>query len=223
MASKADTHASPARLYLVSPRLGEAESFAGPLEAALDAADIACVLLDLRGADPGTAKKIAQTLAPLAQQRDAALLIEGDPRLVARSGADGVHLGVSGDGLEDAIAGAVESLKPDRIVGCGALKSRHDAMTAGEADGDYVMFGEPAADGWTPPFEATLEKTAWWSEVFNVPCVAFAASLANVGPLAEAGADFVALGAAIWDDPRGPASAARDAAAALSAAKRPTR
>ena len=82
------------------------------------------------------------------------------------------------------------------------------------------MWGAPAADGWTPSFETTLEKTAWWSEIFNVPCVAYATTLARVGPLAEAGADFIALGGAVWDDPRGPASAVRDATAAIRASRR---
>lgn len=210
-----DERAAP-RLYLVTPRLGDIGEFGSRLEAALDAADTACVLLNFAGADPGAAKKIAQALAPLVQKRGAALLISGDPRLAARAGADGAHLRITGEGLEQAVADAVESLKPDRIVGAGGLKTRHDAMTAGEADIDYVMFGEPAADLWTPPMAELIEKVSWWSQLFNVPCVAFAPRLEDVAALARAGADFVALGDAVWNDPRGPAAAMRDAAAALN-------
>ena len=219
--AKQSPHPEPSpRLYLISPRLDEATGFAPALTSALQANDVACVLLNLGAADPGAAKKIILTLAPLVQQRGAALIVDCDSRLVLRSGADGVHLRVSGDGLQQAVAEAVESLKPDHIVGIAGIRTRHDAMTAGEQDIDYIMFGEPARDGWTPPLDKRLEQAAWWSEIFNVPCVVYAASLDEVAELAASGADFVALGDAIWSDPRGPAAAVSDATAALKAPAR---
>jgi len=42
-------------------------------------------------------------------------------------------------------------------------------------------------------------------------------TLAEVGPLAKAGADFVALGPDIWNDPRGAATAIAEAAQELAA------
>jgi thiamine-phosphate pyrophosphorylase len=71
-------------------------------------------------------------------------------------------------------------------------------MSAGEAGADYVMFGEPRPDGWTPPLAETLDRVGWWAEIFETPCVAFAATLDAVAPLAAVGADFVALGDAVW-------------------------
>jgi thiamine-phosphate pyrophosphorylase len=61
---------------------------------------------------------------------------------------------------------------------------------------------------------------AWWSAIFNVPCVGFASSLADAARIGEAGADFVALGEAVWSDARGPAVAIAEAAAALARAGR---
>ena len=46
--------------------------------------------------------------------------------------------------------------------------------------------------GRRPSFEAIVERVAWWAEVFETPCVGFAATLDEVEPLAAAGADFVA-------------------------------
>lgn len=66
-------------------------------------------------------------------------------------------------------------------------------MTAGELGADYVMFGEPDAAGRRPAFDTTLERTDWWAQLFEPPCVAFAASLDEVEALAEAGADFIAI------------------------------
>ncbi len=107
----------------------------------------------------------------------------------ARAGADGAHL----NGIE-AFLEAVPALKPDRIAGCGGIHSRHDAMLAAETGADYLMFGEPDAGGRRPTFDAILERVAWWAEVFEIPCVGFAGSLDEVGPLSAAGADFVAVG-----------------------------
>ena len=41
--------------------------------------------------------------------------------------------------------------------------------------------------------EAIEERVRWWAEIFEPPCVAVAAELADVGRLAAAGADFVAV------------------------------
>jgi thiamine-phosphate pyrophosphorylase len=110
---------------------------------------------------------------------------------------------------------ALGTLKPARIAGCAGLASRHDAMTAAEQGADYVMFGD-VQGGHRPSFEAIVERITWWAEVFEVPCVAMAESLDEVGPLAAAGADFVAVGDFVWNDPRGVAAALAAVAARLS-------
>ena len=135
----------------------------------------------------------AKTIAAIAQRRDIALLLDGHPEIAARAGADGAHL----TGTE-ALTAALGTLKPDRIAGAGGLRSRHDAMLAGESGADYVMFGEPDRRSGRPPFEAILERVGWWAAVFEPPCVGYAASLDEVALLAQAGADFVALGDWIW-------------------------
>ena len=220
-APKAPPALPPPRLYLLTPVLAEAAAFAPALEAALDAAEVACVLVRLATTDEGTAKKILKTLAPVVQTRDAALLVEQAPGLAARAGADGVNLRCSGETLIPQLEEAIDSLKPERIVGVGGVKSKHDAMSAGELDIDYVMFGDPAPDGYTPPAEQTLERVTWWADIFNVPSIGYAARLEDIAPLVAAGADFIALGSCIWDDPRGPAAAVTDAAGIMSTTPRP--
>jgi thiamine-phosphate pyrophosphorylase len=63
------------------------------------------------------------------------------------------------------------------------------------------MFGEPDAAGRRPSFAAVEERVAWWAEVFEIPCVGYAAAPDEVAPLVKAGADFVALGDWLWQDP----------------------
>jgi len=209
MMAQRDRQAPPRpvpRLYLVTPPVADAAAFTAQLAAAIGAGDVAAVLLRLAPADERTLINRVKALAPVVQGKDAALILDGHAELVARGGADGAHL----TGIEE-FGAALERLKPERIAGAGGLASRHDAMLAAEKGADYVMFGEPDAQGHRPGFDAIEERVTWWAELFQAPCVAYAAALEEVGPLAAAGADFIALGDFVWPAPE------RNVAAAMRA------
>jgi thiamine-phosphate pyrophosphorylase len=198
------------RLYLATPVVDDPSALAAHLPGLLAAADVAAVLLRLKPADPRGMVSRIKALAPAVQNGGAALLIEGIAELVARSGADGAHLA----GIE-AMRDALPTLKPDRIIGVGGLTTRHDSMAAGEAGADYVLFGEPDARGQRPSVEAIAERLQWWAELFEPPCVGFAATIAEAGEFAAAGADFILVGDVIWADPRGAAAALMDVSLAI--------
>jgi thiamine-phosphate pyrophosphorylase len=183
------------RLYLTTPQLADTSAFSPQLGIALDAGDIAAVLLRLAAADERTLINRAKSMAAPVQDKGAALLLDGRAELVARSGGDGAHL----TGIV-VFTDALAQLKPDRIAGVGGLASRHDAMLAAEQGADYVMFGEPGATGGRPAFESIEERVGWWAELFEIPCVGYAASIDEIAPLVTAGADFVALGDFVWRD-----------------------
>ena len=198
-----------ARLYLLTPPVEDPAAVAG-LGDAMSGADVAAVLLRLVNADERGLINLVKKIAPSVQNRDAALLLAGRDDIVARAGADGAHLG-----NVEALRDAVPRLKPRNIAGVGGLHTRHDAMTAGEAGADYVMFGDPDEAGNRASFDAIIDRVGWWAEVFEVPCVAYAARLDEIEALAAAGADFVAVGGAVFDDPRGLRAALAEAAARL--------
>ncbi len=185
------------RLYLITPPIVDASAFSPQLTAALDIGDVAAVLLRVAEADDRTLINCAKALTAPVQAKDAALLLDGHAELVAPTGADGAHLtGIA------AFTKALDQLKPERIVGAGGLATRHDAMLAAEQGADYVMFGEPDAAGERPAFAAIEDRIAWWAELFEIPCVGYAASLDEMSPLVTAGADFIALGDFVWRDTR---------------------
>jgi thiamine-phosphate pyrophosphorylase len=203
---KAEPRPQP-RLYLVTPPVEDAAPFAAVLADALEAGDVAAVLLRLAPSDERTSINRAKDFARVVQAKDAALLLDGHLDIVARTGADGAHV----NGLAE-FTEALPRLKPDRIAGAGLLDTRHDAMTAAELGCDYVMFGEPDKHGARPAFDAIEERISWWAEVFETPCVGFAMSTEEVEPLAKAGADFIALGDWIWRDPAKVAAIVAEAA-----------
>src|SRR5271157_1873487 len=200
-------------LYLMTPPLAAADTsaFAKTFAEVVAATPVASALVRLAPGAEGEAKAIVAPLVKAAVAADCALILESDARLAARLGADGVHVTGAGEALKEAL----ESLKPERIVGAGGLRMRDEAMTAGERGADYVMFGEPRGGAPAMALELLLERVGWWAEIFETPCVAYAESIEAARRLAAAGADFVALDAAIWNA-ASPVDAAREAHAALS-------
>ncbi len=217
--SRGRISASP-RLYLITPQVEDAAAFAPQLDAALGSGDVAAVLLRLAAADERTRINRVKALGACVQRRDVALLLDGHPGLAARAGADGAHI----TGI-DAFAAALALLKPDRIAGAGGLSSRHDAMLAAETGADYVMFGEPAVPGnkrgGRMAFDELLERLTWWAELFEVPCVGYAAGPDEVTALAATGADFIALGEWIWNEPQNLGATIAAAAQRLASAPAP--
>ena len=206
MATKPAPRRPVPRLYLATPLVDDPSPLIAGLPGMLAGADVAAVLVRLQPTDQRTMISRVKALAPVVQGGGAALLLDGHVEMVARGGADGAHL----TGLE-AMQEALPSLKPDRIAGVGGLETRHDSMAAGEAGADYVLFGEPDARGQRPSVEAIAERLQWWAELFEPPCVGFAASREEAREFAAAGADFVLVGDFIWADPRGAMAALKEA------------
>jgi thiamine-phosphate pyrophosphorylase len=201
------------RLYLATPEVDDPSRLVAGLPGLLAAADVAAVLLRLKPTDQRTMISRVKALAPAIQHGGAAVLLDGHVELVARAGADGAHLtGIAA--MEDALP----TLKPDRIAGVGGLTTRHDSMAAGELGADYVLFGEPDERGLRPSVEAIAERLQWWAELFEPPCVGFAASREEAYEFAAAGADFVLVGDFIWADPRGAATALTEVEQAIQQA-----
>lgn len=163
------------------------------LEAALGCAAVESVLIRA-GGDRGHEQGDLRALVTAVQGRGIAALIEDDVRNTVKVGADGVHLPWS----KDVVARLKEARRTGgiaAIVGADAGRSRHDAMELGEAGADYVAFGIPAhVEDRERARARQIELVAWWSAIFEVPCVAFDIDDAQQAQaLAEAGADFIAV------------------------------
>lgn len=189
----ASSSAPVSRLMLVLPASLPAKA----MTAATAAGDVAAVILR----PAGNALPKPEAVAA-AQMQGAAVLLAGPAEAASRADLDGVH---AEDGA--ALTTALRVLKGEGIVGAGGLASRHAAMEAGESGVDYVLFG--ALDPLDGDAARTLDLVAWWADLFEVPCVAVAASLDEAEAFAAAGADFVCLAEALASDPKAVAEAQR--------------
>jgi thiamine-phosphate pyrophosphorylase len=190
------------RLYLITPPVLP-DNFPDPLAAALDAGDVAAVQLRLKDVSDAELQKTIERLRPVVQSRNVAFLLNDRPDLAVKHGADGAHVGQT-----DMNAKAARKILGDLTLGVTCHNSRHLAMQAGEDGADYVAFGAffPTTTK-APPEFADIETLKLWADIMEIPCVAIGGITAeNCAPLVRAGADFLAVSAAIWQHPEGPAA-----------------
>lgn len=203
---------SRCRLSLVTPKILDVTEFGPRLDAALAGGDVASLIIT---ASPEALQSAAEALSPIAQAHGVAALVHNDTRIAGRARADGVHVDADITELETAI----DAFHPDRIVGAGGLRSRHDAMTVGGVDPDYLFFGRLDGDSEDGIFVAALDLAAWWSSLFVIPAVVMGGrSLESAIEAARAGIEFVALRDAVWTHPGGPGEAVAEANRLLASA-----
>lgn len=207
----------PCALYLITPpAIPDLSAFAETLGKALDAGPVAALQIRLKDVSDDTVLGAVETLKPVAQARGVAVILNDRPDLAARSGCDGVHVGRS----DASYAEARRTMGPNAMIGVTCHDSRELAMDAAEAGADYVAFGAffPTSTKETT-HRPEIDILTIWQETVETPCVAIGGITAqNAGDLARAGADFVAVSAAVWGHPDGAAAAVREFDQVLAAA-----
>ncbi len=195
---------SNCRLYLISPPRIAPNDFAGVLKEALKGGDLASFQLRLKETSDDEIRRATDILRPIVQGHGAAFILNDRPDLAAELGCDGVHVG-----QEDAPYAAARAAMPTGIVGVTCHDSRHLAMEAGEAGADYVAFGAFfPTNTKEPKAQADIELLRWWSQMMVVPVVAIGGiTTQNAPELVEAGADFLAVAAGVWEHKDGPQAA----------------
>ncbi len=210
------------RLYLVTPpTIQDVADFARAVAAAVAAGDVGALQIRLKSASDFEIETAVRRLAPICRAAGVALILNDRPALAAALDCDGVHVGQS----DMPLAEARRVVGRERIIGVTCHDSRHLAMEAAEGGADYVAFGAffPTATKQTTT-RADPEVLEIWQQTMLIPCVAIGGITPETcGPLVTDGADFIAVSAAVWEHPGGPAEAVRafNAAIAEGLAARP--
>ena len=196
------------QLYLITPPvIDDLEAFAARLEAALDAGPVAALQIRIKPASDEAITAAVRRLAPIAQSRGVAVILNDRPDLASALGCDGVHVG-QGDA---SVASARRIMGKSAMIGATCHDSRHLGMEAAEQGADYVAFGAfyPTSTKETV-HRPDLDVLTIWHETMEVPSVAIGGiTVDNAAPLVAAGADFLAVSAGVWAHPAGPVEAVR--------------
>ena len=185
------------RLVLIAPSSGEIADLTAAVDSALGGGDIASMIIPVGNRDEASLQKLGEALLPLAQAKGVAVMIENDTRIAGRIKADGVHLETSPADLAEQI----EHLEGRLMVGAGGIKTRDEALDLGEAQPDYVFFGRFGYDNKPEAHSRNLKLGEWWSEMISLPCIVLGGTdIASALAVAETGADFVAMSAAIFNN-----------------------
>lgn len=184
------------QLYLISPQ-DVGGDFPARLDRALAAGPVAAFQFRVKGTEQHEAAELAAPLQEICAAHEVAFIVNDDPALAQRLGADGVHLGQSDGSPKD----VREDVGADMQIGVTCHDSRHLAMEAGEQGADYVAFGAffPSTTKQSGHI-AEVSLIEFWSDLFEIPSVAIGGITPdNCKPLIEAGVDFLAVSGAVWN------------------------
>ena len=132
---------------------------------------------------------VAKDVAAAAQALGVAVMVAGEARDAARSGADGVQV----EATAEDVSAARQSIGKDSFVGAYAGASRHAAMEAAEAGADYVAFDQKGASVGGEPI------IHWWADMMQIPCVAFSpVDVEDLDILLPQKPDFIRPSDAMW-------------------------
>lgn len=195
------------RLYLITPSNFKLDEFSELLTQALEGGDVASVQLRMKYCYDEDIIAAAKTLMPICHAKNVAFIINDRADIARKVNADGVHIGQEDITYQE----ARDIVGDNQIIGVTCKDSKHLSMTAGEQGADYVAFGSffPTATKITTS-TAKPEILTWWQDLFEIPCVAIGGiTIDNADTIVEAGADFIAVCAGVWEYPEGPRAAVR--------------
>lgn len=186
------------RLVLVTPDIADAAELASVTGDALRGGDVASVIIPQNDLDEKNFQKRCEALIPVIQAAGAAALVAGDSRVAGRVRSDGLHI----EAGPTAMAEAVERYAPGLIVGGGNARERHAALSIGEAQPDYVIFGSIGGDIKPEPHSKNIALAEWWADMIEIPCLLMGGtSTAFIEDMVQTRCEFIVFGKAVFSDP----------------------
>lgn len=185
-------------LYAITPETDDTAQLLFKTRAALLGG---AALVQYRSKSTDVALKHAQAseLRELCQDFRVPLIVNDDVRLAALIDADGVHLGQDDARLIEARI----NLGPDKIIGVSCYQDLARAVQFEVEGADYVAFGSFYPSTTKPGARpCPVSSLAQARATLHLPVVAIGGiTLDNARPLIDAGADAIAVIAALFDAP----------------------
>lgn len=184
-------------LYLITPDEADSSRLVDQV-APLLACGVAVLQLRNKRADAASRRRQALALLPLCRAAGTPLVINDDWRLAADTGADGVHLG----GQDGELAQVRASLGPRAIIGASCYNDLDRARRAAAAGASYLAFGAFFPSSSKPGAPRATTNLLTMAAELGLPLVAIGGITPDNAPeVIAAGADYVAVIAAVFNSP----------------------
>lgn len=181
------------RLILVAPVGDNAK---GSVKSALLGGDVASVIMQKGALSDTEYVSHVEALLPIIQDAGAAGLVMFDTQLMGRSNADGLFVPSDIDVLLEMKG----RFHPDKIIGFGGAKNKHNSMVAGDVGPDFIFFGKVDGDIKPEAHPKNIELGNWWSDLVEIPCVVMGGNaLESVVEIAKSGVEFVAASKCVFE------------------------
>ena len=198
--------AVPCQIYLLTPPvIKDMNAFCAALKSALAGGHVSVLQIRLKDLDDSALIQAANAIYPICNAAGVSVIMNDRPDIAAKIGAEGAHIGQ--DDMD--YFSSRDVLGGDAILGVTCHNSKELAFQAASSGADYVAFGaffETSTK--LPKSRAELEILSWWQEAVEIPSVAIGGiTTDNAAQVIEAGADFIAVCAGVWDYKDGPEAA----------------
>ena len=184
-------------IYLISPNKIYL-NFYKDLEKVLSSKKVSFFQLRLKKKPKKLIIKIAKKIKIITKKYKVKLIINDDPKLAKKVGADGCHIGQ----LDNTVVSARKDIKK-KIIGVTCHNSRKLALKAFEDKADYLAFGSFFKSDLKPNAKkADLKILNWAKKNIKKPIVVIGGITdKNYKKLIKAGANYIAISTFIWNNP----------------------
>ena len=185
-------------IYLISPQKIKGGNFYKKLNNLLKTKKIKYFQLRLKKISNSNLFKISKKVKKIVKKNNVKFLINDNPLLAKKVGADGCHIGQK----DMDFISARKILGTNKIIGVTCHNSKKLALKAKKHGANYVAFGSFFKSlTKKSPFRANLATLHWAKKKISIPTVAIGGiNNSNYKKILSNGADFIACSNYIWNN-----------------------
>ena len=185
-------------IYLISPNKIKKSNFYKELNQILKTNKVKYFQLRLKKISNSNLLKISRKIKKIARKNKVKFLINDNPLIAKKIGADGCHIGQKDMNYKK----SRKILGKNKIIGITCHNSKNLALKAKRVKANYIAFGSFFKSSTKKsPFKANLATLHWAKKKINMPTVAIGGiNDSNYKKILSNGADFIACSNYIWNN-----------------------
>ena len=183
-------------IYLISPKNIKGNKFYRELDLVLKTNKVKFFQLRLKKITTKNLIRIAKKIKKIVKKNNVKFLINDEPLIAKKIGADGCHIGQKDMDLIK----SRRILGKNKIIGVTCHNSKKLALKAKRDKANYIAFGSfYKSSTKKSPFKANLAILRWAKKKINMPTVAIGGiNSSNYKKILLGGADLIACSNYIW-------------------------